>query len=280
MAIELKDILTFTGIEADSIEDFKAGFEKTFLKRDAALKDKEFVNSVVGKRLHGVSNKLKNQLTKYGVEISDTDAKEKPLEELIEMGFERYNEATQGTITELTEKANKNSGEQTKDLQEKYSKLESKFNDTKKSLTDLSAEYTGFKEKAANDLKGVKIQTIREQAMSKIPRRSDIEAKQYGLMLTGFENTIDSKFKIDLDENNQPYIADKKTGERFRNPAKASEFFTVEEMLKQEALELGISPKNPFTAPSKVHLQQQNGNGNGHQQQQQAPERPRASRKA
>jgi hypothetical protein len=99
-------------------------------------------------------------------------------------------------------------------------------------------------------------------------------------MLTGFENTIDTKFKIDLDENNQGYIADKKTGERFRNPAKAGEFLGIEDVLKQEALELGISPKNPFKAPAALPPQYSNGNGNGHQQQQQAPERPRASRKA
>lgn len=279
MAIELKEVLAFTGIEAESIEDFKANFEKTFLKKDAALKDKEFVNSVVGKRLHGVSNKLKNTLTKYGVELDDEDVSKKPLEDLIEIGLDRYNEATKGTINELTEKANKNSGEQTKELQEKYSKLESKFNDTKKSLSDLSTEYTGFKEKAATDLKNVKIQTIREQAMGKIPRRSDIEAKQYGLMLTGFENTIDSKFKIDLDENNQPFIADKKTGERFRDPSKAGEFLGIEDVLKKEAAELGISPKNPFQPPAQRPLPQQNGNGHTNGQPP-TQERPRATRRA
>lgn len=279
MAIELKEVLAFTGIEAESIEDFKTNFEKTFLKKDAALKDKEFVNSIVGKRLHGLANKLKNQVTKYGVEIPDKDASEKPLEDLIEIAFEKYNEATQGTITELTEKASKNSGEQTKELQEKYSKLEQKFNDTKKSLTDLSTEYTGFKEKAANDLKGVKIQTIREQAMGKIPKRTDIDQKQYGLMWTGFENTIDKKFTIDLDEAGKEYIADKETGARFRDPNKASEFLSVEDVLKKEALESGISPKNPFQPPAPRPVILQNGNGNGHQQQTTTTERPRASRK-
>lgn len=280
--MELKDILTFTGIEADNIDDFKTNFEKTFLKKDAALKDKEFVNSLVGKRLNGVANKLKNVLVKYGVEISDADAKEKPLEELIETGFEKYNEATTGTINELTEKANKNSGEQAKELQEKYNKLESKYNDTKKSLTDLSTEYTGFKEKAANDLKGVKIQTIREQAMGKIPKRSDIEQKQYGLMWTGFENTINTKFIIDLDEAGKEYIADRATGARFRDPDKASEFLSVDAVLKKEALELGISPKNPFQPPARQPIQHTPAaNGNGHQPNEPTQqERPMAKKKA
>lgn len=276
MAIELKEVLAFTGIEAESIEDFKTNFEKTFLKKDAALKDKEFINSIVGKRLHGVSNKLKNQLTKYGVELDDEDVSKKPLEDLIEIGLDRYNAATQGTITELTEKASKNSGEQTKALEDKYSKLESKFNDTKKSLTDLSLEYTTFKTKAADDLKGVKIQTIREQNLAKVPRRTDIEPKTYELMWTGYENTLDKKYKIDLDENGKDYIADKATGERLRNPAKAGEFLSIEEVFKQEAIGT-VSPKNPFQPPAQRPILP---NGNGHQNgQPPAQERPRASRK-
>lgn len=280
MAIELKEVLAFTGIEAESIEDFKTNFEKTFLKKDAALKDKEFVNSIVGKRLHGLANKLKNQVTKYGVEIPDKDASEKPLEDLIEIAFEKYNEATQGTITELTEKASKNSDAQSKELAEKLRKTEETNLALKAENKKLGLDLNEVKIKSADELKGVKIQTIREQAMGKIPKRTDIDQKQYGLMWTGFENTIDSKFKIDLDENNAPYIADKKTGERFRDPAKAGEFLGIEDVLKKEAAELGISPKNPFQPPAPRPVILQNGNGNGHQQTQTTQERPRASRKA
>lgn len=277
MAIELKEVLAFTGIEAESIEDFKTNFEKTFLKKDAALKDEEFVKSVVGKRLHGVSNKLKNQLTKYGIEIPDKDVSEKKLEDLIEIAFDKYNDATNGTIAELTEKANKNSDTQSKELAEKLRKTEETNLALKAENKKLGLDLNDVKVKSAEELKGVRIQTIREQAMGKIPRRNDIEQKQYGLMLTGFENTIDSKFKIDLDENNLPFIADKKTGERFRDPAKAGEFLGIEDVLKKEAAELGISPKNPFQPPAQRPILP---NGNGHQNgQPPAQERPRASRK-
>lgn len=277
MAIELKEVLAFTGIEAESIEDFKTNFEKTFLKKDAALKDKEFMNSVVGKRLHGVANKLKNKVTKYGVEIPDKDVSEKPLEDLIEFAFDAYNDAHQGTVNELQEKLKKNSGEQNLELTEKLKKTEETNLALKAENKKLGTDLNEVKIKSAEELKGVRIQTIREQAMGKIPRRSDIEQKQYGLMLTGFENTIDSKFKIDLDENNQPFIADKKTGERFRDPAKAGEFLGIEDVLKKEAAELGISPKNPFQPPAQRPIQP---NGNGHQQAQTTvQERPRASRK-
>lgn len=290
MAIELKTILEYQGVP-DTVkteEEYKEWYDNTFIKKDTLLEElgknslktgfyKDVIDKSTGKRISALSTKIKTNLTKFGIEIGDDIAK-KPLEDVIDVAFETFANAHTGTIAELTEKANKNSGEQTKELQEKYSKLESKFNDTKKSLTDLSAEYTGFKEKAANDLKGVKIQTIREQAMGKIPRRNDIEAKQYGLMLTGFENTIDSKFKIDLDENNQPFIADKKTGERFRDPSKAGEFLGIEDVLKKEAAELGISPKNPFQPPAQRPLPQQNGNGHPPAQTP-SQERPRASRK-
>lgn len=293
MAIELKNILEYQGVP-DTIkteEEYKEWYENTYIKKDTLLEEitkssvktgfvKEVIDKSTGKRMGALSGKLKTNLTKYGIELGEEVVTKKPLEEVIDMAFDTYANAHTQTINELTEKANKNSGEQTKELQEKYSKLEQKFNDTKKSLTDLSTEYTGFKEKAANDLKGVKIQTIREQAMGKIPKRTDIDQKQYGLMLTGFENTIDSKFKIDLDENNVPYIADKKTGERFRDPAKAGEFLGIEDVLKKEAAELGISPKNPFQPPAQRPLMPSNGNGNGHQQTQTTQERPRASRKA
>jgi hypothetical protein len=291
MGIELKDILTFTGIEAESIDDFKENFNNSFVKKDTLLDEikksnaktgfaKEVVDTATGKRMGALAGKLKTNLTKFGIEISEEDAKKKPLEEIIESAFETHISSTSKTIKELTEKANKNSGEQSKELSEKYSKLEQKYNETVKASKALGEEYNTFKEKAANDLKGVKILTVREQAMSKIPKRTDIEQKQYGLMLTGFENTIDSKFKIDLDENNQPFIADKKTGERFRNPAKAGEFLGIEEVLKQEAVELGISPKNPHRPPITPPVAYNgNGanNGSGQQQNQQTTERPKAT---
>lgn len=288
--MELKNILEYQGVP-DTVkteEEYKQWHEENLIKKDVLLSEikktapktgfvRDVVDASTGKRIGMLAGKLKTDLLKLGVEVSEDDVKKKPIEELLEMAIETHVNATSGTITELQEKLKLNSGEQTKVWEEKYSKLESKFNDTKKSLTDLSTEYTGFKEKAANDLKGVKIQTIREQAMGKIPRRSDIEQKQYGLMLTGFENTIDSKFKIDLDENGKEYIADKATGTRFRNPNKADEFLSVEDVLKKEAAELGISPKNPFQPPAQRPILQ---NGNGHQQAQTTvQERPRASRK-
>lgn len=265
--MELKDILTFTGIEAENIEDFKANFEKTFLKKDAALKDKEFVNSVVGKRMFGIANKLKNQFIKYGVEFSDDDLKTKPIEDLIESGLDIYTNSTNTTITELTEKAKQNSTEKFTELETKYSKLESKYNDTVKASKTTAEEFNNFKLKAADDLKGVKISTIKEQALSKIPRRSDVEEKQYALSWEGFETRIDKKFKIDLDENGKDFIADKTTGERFRDPARASEFLSVEQVLRKEADEVGLTPKNPFKppapAPKPIIQQNQNGNGQG-----------------
>lgn len=286
--MELKNILEYQGVP-DTVkteEEYKVWYEDNYIKKETLLEEltkssvktgffKEVIDKSTGKRIGALSNKVKTNLTKFGIELGD-DMSKKPLEEVIDVAFETFASATKGTIDELTEKANKNSGEQTKELTEKYSKLESKFNDTKKSLTDLSLEYTGFKEKAANDLKGVKIQTIREQALSKVPKRTDIEPKTYELMWTGYENTLDKKYKIDLDEAGKDYIADKATGERLRNPAKAGEFLSIEEVFKQEAVGT-VSPKNPFQAPAARPPQQ---NGNGHQQAQTTTqERPRASRK-
>jgi len=294
MAIELKTIFEFQGVP-DTItteEDYKKWYDDTYIKKDALLSEirkssvktgfiKDVIDTSTGKRMGALAGKIKTNLNKFGIELPEDVIAKSPLEEVIDTAFETYANAHTGTINELTEKVKLNSGEQAKEWQEKYSKLESKFNDTKKSLTELSSEYTGFKTKAAEDLKGVKIQTLREQAMGKIPRRNDIDQKQYNLMLTGFDNTIDQKFKIDLDENNQGYIADKKTGERFRDPNKASDFLSIEDVLKREALESGISPKNPHqpprSTPAVIHA---NGNGNGHPAQSPSQERPKASRKA
>lgn len=272
--MELKDILDYTGIAADSIDDFKKNFETTFVKKDAVLKDKEIIDKITGKRMGSLATKLKSNLTKFGIELTEDVIQKKPLEEVIDIAFETYTENTNGTITDLQEKLKLNSGEQTKEIQEKYTKLESKFNDTVKASKDIANEFNLFKTKAADDLKNVKITTVKEQAFGKITKRTDIKDVEW----IGFQAIADTKFKVDLDENNQPFIADKATGERFRNPAKAGEFLSIEDVLKTEAATLGISPKNPHRPPNPYVAPATNGNG--HAAPPPTQDRPMASRKA
>lgn len=247
--MELKEILDFTGIKADSIEDFKTNFESTFIKKDLAAKDPDIISRTTGKRINELTQKIKPVLQKHGIDLFTVeDFKTKSLDEIIEQGMEHYSAATSATIKELEGKASQNGNEQVKEWQDKYSKLEGKYKDTDKALKEVSTEFTGYKTNAANQIKGIKIKTVTDAALNSFPKRQDLKE----IELKGFQALINEKYKIDLDEEDKPFIATKEKGERIRNPERANEFLTVEDVLKKEAQDAGIVPKNPHYVPPRV----------------------------
>jgi hypothetical protein len=69
--------------------------------------------------------------------------------------------------------------------------------------------------------------------------------------MKGFRSHINEKFSIELNENDEPVVMDKKTGERIKSDKKAGTFLGLEDVLLSEAATAGILQKNPNAGNKK-----------------------------
>lgn len=276
--MDLKQVLNYIGIEAESLDDLKGEFEKTYVKRANAHKDEDIVKRTTGKTLDRVSAKIKASFQKRGMDVSWAEINSKPLEELVEENLDSYVETTGKTISELEEKVSKNGTEQLKAEQERYTKLEQKLKDRDKAFADLTAEHTKFKTESAGQMKNFRISYIREKEMANIPIRTDLKPKEREIMLSGFNAEFDKKYEIDFDEENKEFIKTKDKGERIQNKQKANEFMSIGEVMRMEAVEAGISPRtthvvSPLKTLPLTQVTTVPAGGNGEQKRPMAPRR-------
>ena len=69
--------------------------------------------------------------------------------------------------------------------------------------------------------------------------------------MKGFRSHINEKFSIELNENDEPVVMDRKTGERIKSDKKAGTFLGLEDVLMSEAATAGILQKNPNAGNKK-----------------------------
>ncbi|MGK3946259.1 hypothetical protein ABK046_48895, partial [Streptomyces caeruleatus] len=81
-------------------------------------------------------------------------------------------------IEELTKKAGQGNDEKVTELTKAKEKLERKFSDTDELLKTVSREYEDFKVSAANQLKSIKLDTLKASELSKIPFIGDVTTLQ------------------------------------------------------------------------------------------------------
>lgn len=251
--MEAKDLLSYIGLDkVEKIDDFKKEFEKKFVPRDKAIEDEEIRNRVSGETLGRITTKFTRLMKQHGVEFDPADVEEevtledgtkkkknKPLENIFEVGITKFNDMHVAAQEEIKKK----SGEPTqalKDWQEKYVKIESKYNDLKKLHDDTKQQLQKTEQTYAEQIKGIKVQTIKQQALAGITWKKDITE----LERKGFESLINDNYKIDLDDKGEAFIADK-TGKRIKSDKKAGEFKSISEVLMDEAIKNKLHQVNP-----------------------------------
>lgn len=266
MAVELKDLAEYLGFTDEKLKEFenaealKAEVDKQFIRRENALKDKDFKKAVTGELLGSLTTKAKAIAKQHGIEFQPEEIKDQPVEKIIELGFSKFSAASTSALEEAKKLAGK-PDEALKELQEKYNKLNSSFGDTNKLLETTKAEFTSYKDRTASEIKNAKLTFQEEQEFGKIenlfkPNINEVEK-------IGFRSAIKTKAKFDFDEAGKMIVTDLE-GHMIPNKNKHGEFMKPEEFLKEEGLKLGVIPANQHSKEVKkpvVNVQLPNGNG-------------------
>lgn len=237
MAIELKEVLDYMGYEPkdiDSLEKFKEKFDPEFIKRAEVAKDETLVNSVVGKRVATIETALKSAAKAAGIELLSDEIKGKKVEDITGVIFSKLNTR----IKELESKSGQGNEEAVREWKEKLEKATGKISDLQSSLSTTTNEFETFKGNIENEKITFKKVSEKERALQNFKWKngiSDIEKE-------GFNALFDKNYKLDLDEEGKVYIGVQKGDkiERIRNPKKANEFKSIEDVLTDFEIEKGV----------------------------------------
>jgi hypothetical protein len=259
--MELKDILSFTGIEADNIDDFKTKFQESFVNKTNAHADPDIRKKITKTVFVGQQNVFKKFFGENGI---DTDSEEftkaEKLEDYIRTGISKLSDAKQAELEELKSKVGATNDEIVKQKEAAIEQLKKKATDLetnwKKTAAELETERANFSTKLKENSIQNAINEARKQIKTKA-KLSDVEK-------LGLDAALRSRLKFDLDETGKPYVTNDK-GERIPSKAKASEFVSPVEAMQMVVDELNlneVSPHGGKPAPAA---------GQGQQQQQAAP---------
>lgn len=268
MAVKKEDAITYIGytdaeLEAfENIDAFKADYDSKMIRRENALKDKEFKTKVTGELLGSLTTKAKSIAKSFGVEYQPDEIKDQPLEKIIELGYSKITTASTKALEEVNAKIGAKPDKLVQEWEEKYNKLNVSFEDTKKLLDGTKNEFNSYKEKTAAEIKNSKLTFQEEQEFSKIesmfkPNINEVEK-------IGFRSAIKAQAKFDFDESGKMIVTDLE-GHLIPNKSKHGEFMKPDEYLKEAGLKLGVIPTNPHSKPIAKQPIPVTQNGDGHQ---------------
>ena len=245
--MDFKEIQEFTGIEAETPEQFKELFQKSFVRKKQAWEDPdlkvEFQGKIMGKQL----TTLRQLASDLGLDpnseefkaLADEKGKVKN-EDFIKMLVDSVAKTKEAEIADLKSKQGATNDEVIKLKEEEITKLRAKNTDLetnwKKTAAELDTTKQTFHEK-------LKLQTI-DINLSKEREKVKIKPKPSEVELLGFNAAIKEKLRFDLDENNQFIVTDA-NGSRIPDKNKAARFLDPHEAIQEVANSLGLVEQNP-----------------------------------
>ncbi|MGB3075981.1 MAG: hypothetical protein WBB36_11700 [Chitinophagales bacterium] len=236
MAIELKDVLEFAGVDpakADTLDNFKAEFNSAFIKRDASQikADKELYGAIVGNTNGSVRTAIKRVAKESGVDITDEELNGKSAHEMVDIAFPKIVTPLSAKLRLAEENAAKSTDKKVQDLQADYEKKLADLNPKLSGFDSLRKEYDDFKASVETEKKNTVINSHKDAAWKDFKWANGISqfAKE------GFMASIDKKIKLSLDDSGNPFAANDK-GERFENPKTAGTYKSYAELIAEEGL--------------------------------------------
>ena len=237
--MELKDLLEYTGIEAENMEDFKTKFNEKFVA-DEKQAIQKYLKPVIGQKFNKIKQNLLNKARTEGLEFTNSEFDNIELEEVHELLSEKRTAQLKADLEDIKKKAGANGDDVVKEWEAKYAQANQRAADAEKLKTSLATEFETFKSQSANQVKSVKLDYFRTNLMSKLPFKAGITE----LEKTGFDSYVSSNYKLDFDDTGKEFVTDAQ-GERIRSSKKADEFKTPDEVFVEVADKFGILAKNP-----------------------------------
>ena len=227
--------------EAESLDKAKELFSQKFVKQ-------EELSSKIGKITGSITNVARKAFEPFGVQLTEDDFKDKKIEDVLRSASEKASESFKNKITELESRATgQGSEELIKDWEKKYSTIEKKLTETEKARQESINAFESFKNEVTVKEKTSKINSVFDRALSSIKPDPSVNE----ITMKGFRSHINEKFSIELNENDEPVVMDRKTGERIKSDKKAGTFLGLEDVLMSEAATAGILQKNPNSGNKK-----------------------------
>ena len=236
------------GFEGEmSMDDFVAKHNEEFIKRSEATKDESVKREFNTDFFKTVEKATLRTFNSAGIEIPEEvlrkDGKPIKYEELINYGLSQIKSQFENEKKELETKVKtKGESEALKQWEEKYGKLEKKYQDTEGLLKSTSEEYNKYRENVATEIRSSKINDAFSSLLKEV--KSTIKPTAKPLEIEGFESRVQRSFKPDLDEEGRLYLTNEK-GERIKSKVKIGSFADPKEILTSLIDELELSSKNP-----------------------------------
>ena len=239
---EAMEILSFLNLnEVESLEEAKEKFQENWVN------SKE-LNEKIGKINGTIAHVAKRAFEPFGVTLTEEDFKDKKAQDVLRMASEKARDAYEKQQEEWQQRADKSGSEElVKEWEKKYKSLERKVNEVDTARQEAINQFEQFKQKMAEEQKQSKINHTFEKELSSI--KLDPSVNEF--TIKGFKATIGEKYAIDLEEDGNVYVKDRKSGERLKSKEKAGSFLNLSDVLLQEATAAGIIQKNP-TAGQRV----------------------------
>ena len=233
---EALEIVNFLNLnEAESLEEAKEKFQENWVN------SKE-LNEKLGKINGTIAHVAKRAFEPFGVTLTEEDFKDKKAQDVLRMASERAREAYEKQQEEWQQRADKSGSEElVKEWEKKHKSLERKLTEVDTARQEAINQFEQFKIKIADEQKQSKINHTFEKELSAI--KLDPSVNEF--TIKGFKATIGEKYAIDLEDDGNIFVKDKKSGERLKSKEKAGSFLNLSDVLLAEATAAGIIQKNP-----------------------------------
>ena len=245
---EQAELLKFIGIDPETTENIDAAkdlFGNDFIRKSEAIKDETIITKVIGTRMGSLQTDAVRNFKELGVDFEPDEIKGKKLEEILKIGSTKV----KSKFDEIKTQSG-GGDEAVKAWEKKYEALTKKHTDTTGLVATLQKQYEDLDLTIKTEKRNSKITEYKKEAIKEIKLRSDLDQ----LTLVGFNAHLNSKYKIELDEEDKPFVVDLATNARVPSKKKGGNFADFGEVFEMEAAAnklISLSPHDGKPAPAK-----------------------------
>jgi len=240
MPLDPEKIQEYTGIKADTDEAFVEAFSKKFYTKEQIYKDENTKNEFFGRAFGSTRTGIRQVFEANEIDISGDDLEKQPLEAVVKVGLQKLNEKFALKAAELEKTAGLTADEKLKELKDSLDKKEQKIKDYERVVKEKGEQLETLEKTNKGKLKEFKLGLVYRDAENSFtwnPDKDDWSKK-------GWLAEMKEKYTIDLEDNDEPNVFDRKTGERVKAEGTHSAFVHPIDFYKQEALKAGMAAVN------------------------------------
>lgn len=244
MDFKVEEVLSILDVgEVKTLDELKDKMNKKFVTRQTAFDDEEIRTKATGKVASILQRKLKEEF-----ELSDEEVKDKKIEEVATIAATKFKSKLEALETE----SKKTTDQAVLDWQAKYDKVKKEAGEYKVKVESYDTLIKQKDQEYSTKEKSWKINSVYSKAKEKVSAEYHSGVKE--LELIGFEKKINDTYQLDIGENEEVLIYDRKTQKRVEDTAKLGSFLSLEELLKREANTAGLLKKNEGGGAGKQTL--------------------------